>query len=234
MEEHDVISSDESGYNSDEEAMYQQMGLIKLKDMDTIPLAKIKKRLDKKMGKKILDINEMEEEIDSDFEEINEAKRSQYRQYEQGSPSYQKPLMKPREFMEKKERFGVRFMPNHRPNKREISLEAISETGYKLNLDGLRKREEVLDYWKKSMMIVLNMNVDWNASHFLNYIEHSLYGSVADWYEAISEESKNHLRESESPVEMFTALCDVIEGEFIGVRDNQDKRLMERQGQLIT
>ena len=51
-------------------------------------------------------------------------------------------------------------MPNHRPNKRELLLEPISETGYKLNLDGVRNREDVLDFWKKSMMSVLNMNLN--------------------------------------------------------------------------
>ena len=90
-------------------------------------------------------------------------------------------------------------MPNHRPNKRELHLEPISETGYKLSLDGVRKREEVLDFWKKSMMSVLNMNLEWRSVNFLNYIEHSLYGIVADWYEGIDEETKETLRAVEPP-----------------------------------
>ena len=157
-EEMSSFSSDESSYYTDEEEMYQQMGLIKLKDLETIPLSEVKRKLDKKMGKRVVDVNEVEEEISE--QEVNKATRSYYREYEQGSTSRQNSSLKPKEFLEKTSKFGVRIMPNHRPNKRELLLEPISETGYKLNLDGVRNREDVLDFWKKSMMSVLNMNLN--------------------------------------------------------------------------
>ena len=92
------FSSDESGYYTDEEEMYQQMGLIKLKDLETIPLSEVKRKLDKKMGKRVVDVNEVEEEI---IPEINKATRSYYREYEEGSTSRQNNSLKPKEFLEK-------------------------------------------------------------------------------------------------------------------------------------
>ena len=48
-----------------EEEIYQQMNLIKLKDLNALPLEEIWKRLDKKIEKKILDEenNEVGEEL---------------------------------------------------------------------------------------------------------------------------------------------------------------------------
>ena len=86
------------------------MGLIKLNDMGTIPLTEVKWKLDKKIGKTVFNTNEIEEEISSDSEEINEATWSYFRQYDQGCTSYQRPRLRPREFMEKKERFGNMIM----------------------------------------------------------------------------------------------------------------------------
>ena len=227
------FSSDESSYYTDEEEMYQQMGLIKLKDLETIPLSEVKRKLDKKMGKRVVDVNEVEEEIIPE-QEVNKATRSCYREYEQGSTSQQNTSLRPKEFLEKTAKFGVRIMPNHRPNKRELLLEPISETGYKLNLDGVRNREDVLDFWKKSMMSVLNMNPEWRSENFLNYIEHSMYGIVADWYEGIDEETKETLRAIEPPDVMFRQFCKVLEYEFVGDRDDKDKKLIEWQRKLNT
>lgn len=89
------FSSDESGYYTDEEEMYQQMGLIKLKDLETIPLSEVKRKLDKKMGKRVVDVNEVEEEIIPE-QEVNKATRSCYREYEQGSTSQQNTSLRPR------------------------------------------------------------------------------------------------------------------------------------------
>lgn len=175
MEEPIIINSEEFEYDTEEE-MYQQIGLIKLKDMEMIPINKVKRQVDKLMGKKVLDINEIEEEITLEIlEETNEANRSNYKKYEERSCNYQRPCVKPKEFLDKTAKFGVRIIPNHRPNKKKLTLELISETMYKLNLDGIRNREEVLDFSEKSMMSILNLNTDWRASKFLNYIEHSLY-----------------------------------------------------------
>ena len=54
MMEDEILSSDESGYNTDEDVMYQQMGLIKLKNMCIIPLTEVKRKLDKKLTKRCL------------------------------------------------------------------------------------------------------------------------------------------------------------------------------------
>ena len=48
-----------------EEEIYQQMNLIKLKDLNVLPLAKIRQKLDKKFGKKLLE--EENNEIGEEF-----------------------------------------------------------------------------------------------------------------------------------------------------------------------
>ncbi|XP_056694878.1 uncharacterized protein [Spinacia oleracea] len=123
-------------------------------------------------------------------------------------------------------------MPNKFPKREEIKLEPISQTGYKLNLDGLRNREEVIEHWKKSMSSVLNLNTEWTSENFLNYIEHSLYGCVADLYDGLDEDVKGLLRESEPPTTMFKQLCQYIESEFIGSKEDPDEKRIECQRNL--
>ena len=101
-EESGITSSEESEYGTEEEEMYQQMGLIKLKDMEIIPINEVRRRVDKIVGKNVLDFNEVDEEITPIMlEETNEANRSYYRKYEEGSCSYRRPNVKPKEFLEK-------------------------------------------------------------------------------------------------------------------------------------
>ena len=38
------------------------------------------------------------------------------------------------------------------------------------------------------------MNTSWTAGNFLNYIEHSFFGTIADWYDSLDEVGKNILR----------------------------------------
>ena len=40
----------------------------------------------------------------------------------------------------------------------EIDLPSISQTGYILNIDGARNREEIFEHWKREMNSVLNLN----------------------------------------------------------------------------
>ncbi|XP_021733293.1 uncharacterized protein LOC110700113 [Chenopodium quinoa] len=82
------------------------------------------------------------------------------------------------------------------------------------------------------MSSVLNLNIEWTSENFLNYIEHSLYGCVEDWYDGIDEEVKTALRASESPTRMFRQLCRYIELEFIGLRADPNEKQMEYQRKL--
>ncbi|XP_021746677.1 uncharacterized protein LOC110712520 [Chenopodium quinoa] len=139
---------------------------------------------------------------------------------------------RPRYIPGKTTRFSVKVMPNHIPKQEEVTLEPISQTGYKLKLDGVRDRQDVLDQWKKGMSSVLNLNTEWTSENFLNYIEHSLYGCVEDWYDGIEEEVKTVLRASESPTRMFRQLCQYIEIEFIGPRADPNEKRMEYKRKL--
>ena len=72
IEEKQGILSDgyeESNNAQLEEEIYQQMNLIKLKDLNVLPLKEIKKKLDKKFGKKPLEEenNEVGEEIETNL-----------------------------------------------------------------------------------------------------------------------------------------------------------------------
>ena len=68
------------------------------------------------------------------------------------------------------------------------------------------------------MNSVLNLNTAWIASNFLNYIEHSFSGTVADWYDSLSKDGKNTLRIMETPAAMFRSLCKEIETKFIELK----------------
>jgi len=81
-----------------------------------------------------------------------------------------------------------------------------------------------LNAGKRGMNSVLNLNTTWIAANFLNYIEHSFSGTVADWYDSLNEEGKNELRIMEIAEAMFKKLCKGIEIEFIGSKlDSEEK-----------
>ena len=63
--------------------------------------------------------------------------------------------------------------------------------------------KKIFEHWKRGVNGVLNLNTTWTAVNFLNYIEHSFSGTVADWYNSLSEDGKNTLRAMETP----TAMC---------------------------
>jgi len=67
-DKHDFLYDDNEETNNVqlEEEIYQQMNLIKLRDLNVLPLEEIKRKLDKKYGKMINEneINEIGEEID--------------------------------------------------------------------------------------------------------------------------------------------------------------------------
>ena len=66
-DKHDVLSDDNEETNNVqlEEEIYQQMNLIKLEDLNALPLEEIKRKLDKKYGKMVAEdeINELGEKI---------------------------------------------------------------------------------------------------------------------------------------------------------------------------
>jgi len=97
----------------------------------------------------------------------------------------------------------------------EISLTPTSQTGYILNIDGARIGEEIFEHWKRGMNSILNLNITWTATNFLNYIEHSFSGTVAYWYDSLTKYGKNTIRVMETPAAMFKNLCKEIEIEFI-------------------
>ena len=77
------------------------------------------------------------------------------------------------------------------------------------------------------MNSVLNLNTTWTAANFLNYIEHSFSGTIADWYDSLSEDGKNTLRIMETPAAMFRNLCKEIETEFIGAKLDSEEKARE-------
>ena len=77
------------------------------------------------------------------------------------------------------------------------------------------------------MNSVLSLNTIWNVANFLNYIEHSFSGTVADWYNSLSEDSKNALRMMETPIAMFKNLHQEIETEFIGAKLEIEEKAVE-------
>ena len=65
-DKYDVLSDDNEETNNIqlEEEIYQQMNMIKLKDLSVLPLKEIRRKLDKKYGKMTNEINEIGKNID--------------------------------------------------------------------------------------------------------------------------------------------------------------------------
>ena len=86
---YDVLYDDNEETNTVqlEEQIYQQMNLIKLRDLNVLPLEEIRKKLDKKYGKMTNEINEIGEEIDLYEIETNLVKNVVPKLEEFGEPS---------------------------------------------------------------------------------------------------------------------------------------------------
>ena len=82
------------------------------------------------------------------------------------------------------------------------------------------------------MNSILNLNTTWPAANFLNYIEHSFSGTVADWYNSLSEDSKNALRMMETPIAMFRSLYKEIETEFIEAKCDSEEKARKWQRKI--
>jgi len=124
-----------------EEEIYQQMNLIKLEDLNVLPLEEIRKRLDKKLLDE--ENNEVGEEIDLNLvnnvvptiEEWGESSRENTR------------FLRPRYVSTgRTTNFSFGFTPRKTTSYEEIDLTPISQTRYILNIDGARNREEIFEY----------------------------------------------------------------------------------------
>ena len=64
-EKEDILDHEfeENNYVTIEDDLYHQMGLIKLDDLECLPLEIIQQKIDKKLGKRVIDSNEIGEEI---------------------------------------------------------------------------------------------------------------------------------------------------------------------------
>ena len=104
------VASDEEekNYTSIEEDLYQQMGLIKLEDLEFVPLEDVKRKLENKMGKMIMDNNKIEEEINQEnINENNFVNSVVQRPMFQGEPSQARAKYVPG----RTTKFTCKFMP---------------------------------------------------------------------------------------------------------------------------
>ena len=203
-----------------EEEIYQQMNLIKLEDLNVLSLEEIRKKLDKNLLEE--ENNEVGEEIETNLVNNVVPKPEEWGE----SSRWNSQFLRPRYIsVGRTTNFFFGFTPRKTTSYEEIGLTPISQTGYILNINGARNREEIFEHWKRGMNSVLNLNTTWTAANFLNYIDHSFSGTVVNWYDSLSEEGKNELRIMETPEAMFKKLCKEIKIEFIGSKLNLKRRL---------
>ena len=91
----------------------------------------------------------------------------------------------------------------------------------------LKIEKKYLNIEKGGMNSILNLNTNWNAANFLNYIKHSFSGTVADQHDSLNEDKKNTLRMMETFVAMFKKFCKEIETEFIGAKLDYEEKAKE-------
>jgi len=145
-DKYDVLSDDNEETNNVnlEEEIYQQMNLIKLDDLNALPLEEIKQKLDKKYGKMVAEneINEIGEEIDLHETETNLVNNVIPKLEEFNEPSRRNThFLRPRYVPASN--FSFRLIPRKTTAYEKIDLTPISLTGYILNIDGARNREEI-------------------------------------------------------------------------------------------
>ena len=133
-----------------EEEIYQQMNLIKLRDLNVLPLKDIKRKLNKKYGKMANEnkINEIGEETNLYETETNLVKNVIPKPEEFDEPSRRNThFLRPKYVRAKRtNNFSFRFIPRKTTTYEETGLNPISETRYILNIDGARNREEILEH----------------------------------------------------------------------------------------
>jgi len=177
-----ILSEDyeESNNAQLEKEIYQQINLIKLEDLNVLRLEDIRKKLDKTFLKesKEEENSKVGEQIETNL--VNIVPKPQ----EWGESSRQNIyFLSPRYVSTgRTTNFPFGFTPRKTTSYEKIGLTPISQTGYILNIDRARNREEIFEHWKRGMNSVLNQNTTLTAANFLNYIEYSFSGTITDWY----------------------------------------------------
>ena len=117
------------------------MNLIKLEDLNILPLEEVRQKLDKKFGKKLLEEenNEVGEELNIDKIESNSVNNVVRKP--QSSRRNTQPLRPRYVPAGRTTNFSFGFKPRKTISYEEISLIRISQTGYILNIDEPRNRE---------------------------------------------------------------------------------------------
>jgi len=212
------------------------MNLIKLDDLNALPLEEIRRKLDKKHDKITAEdkISEIGKELNLSEIDTNLVNNVVPKPEEFGEPSARNThFIRPRYILVgHTTNFSFRFIPTKTTTYEEIDLTPISQIGYTLNIDTAWNREEIFEHWKRSMNSILNLNNIWIVAYFLNYIEHSFSGTVADWYDSLTEDGKNILRMMEIPAAMFKNLRTEIKTEFIGAKLDSKGEVREWQRKI--
>ena len=160
------------------------MNLIKLEDLNAVPLEEFKRKLDKKYGRITVedDINEIREELDSGEIETNLVNNVIPKPEKFGEPFRKNTyFIRPRYVPAGVQPiFSLWFILRKTTTFEEVGLTPISQMAYILNTDGARNWEEIFEHGKRGMNNALNLNTTWAAVNFLNYIEHSFSDTVAD------------------------------------------------------
>jgi len=131
-DKHGVLYDDNEETNNIqlEEEIYQQMNLIKLYDLNALPLEEIRRKLDKKYSKMTneKEINEIREEIDLYETKTNLVKNVVPKPEEFGEPSRRNThFLRPRHILAgRTSNFSLGFIPMKTTTYEEIGLTPIS------------------------------------------------------------------------------------------------------------
>ena len=138
------------------------------------------------------EIDEIGEEIDLHETETNLVNNVVPKPEEFGEPSRRNTRFLRRRYViaGRTSNFSVGFIPRKTITYEEIDLTPISQTGYILNIDGARNRKEIFEYCRRGMNSVLKLNITWTTGNFLNYIEHSFFYTITNWYDSLDEDGK--------------------------------------------
>ena len=79
------------------------------------------------------------------------------------------------------------------------------------------------------MNSVLNLSTTQTAENFLNYIKHSFYGTITDWYDSSEEKCKNVLIIMETTATMCKTLYKEIETKFIETKLDSEENARLRK-----
>ena len=133
------------------------MNLIKLEDLNVFPLEEIRKKLDKRFEKKPLEEenNEVGEEIENNLVNNVVPKLEEWGESSRRNNQFVRLIYVS---AGRTTNFSFGFTPKKTTSYEEIGLTPISQTGYILNIDGARNREEIFEHWKRGINSVLNLN----------------------------------------------------------------------------